>query len=53
VTRHRDWPVALLLLLGLFGGLLLLAAGERLMCAAHDDRLRYCAAYQPTTEETP
>lgn len=45
------------LLFLIFGGLALLAVlhlGQQAMCAIHDEGLRYCAGYSPTTEtETP
>lgn len=41
--------LAAVLLVGIFGGLLMLAVialGQQAMCAAHNDALRYCPGYE-------
>lgn len=45
---------AVTLLVSLFGGLLfllVLSLGQQAMCDVHDQGLRYCAGYSPTTNQ--
>lgn len=53
-SPHRHWPTSAVLL-GLLAGLVLflglLHVGQAALCHLHQDQLRYCAGFTPTTAE--